>query len=218
MIKRSFDIVVAGVAFLVFLPFFLVICVVLLCTGEREVFYLQERAGRGGRIFRVVKFVTMVKNSANMGTGDVTVRNDPRVLPVGRFLRKSKLNEVPQLLNILAGTMSFVGPRPQTPKNLLLFTPEDRAVVTSLRPGLTGIGSIVFRDEESIVAESPKPLESCYREDIAPYKASLERWYTEHQGFFTDLLIILVTVGVVVAPRSEIYLRIWKDLPRRSGG
>jgi lipopolysaccharide/colanic/teichoic acid biosynthesis glycosyltransferase len=213
MAKRLFDIVLSAIALLVLLPILLVICLVLRFTGEGEVFYFQERVGRANKRFNVAKFATMVKNSSSIGTGDVTVKNDPRVLPVGRFLRSSKLNEVPQLLNILNGTMSFVGPRPQTPRNLDFFSPEDRDDVTRMRPGLTGIGSVVFRDEENIVAASTRSLEDCYRQDICPYKASLERWYHEHQSLLTDVLIMLVTVWVVIAPRSVAYRRIWKDLP-----
>ena len=189
------------------------IALVLRFTGEGEVFYKQERIGKHGEPFQLVKFATMLKNSPAMGTRDITVKNDPRVLPVGRLLRKSKLNEVPQLWNILVGEMSVVGPRPQTPRNFEYFPVEDRAVITSMRPGLTGIGSIVFRDEESIVARSTKSVEACYREDIAPYKAALERWYYAHQGPVTYISVILATAWVVVFPSARVYDSIWPSLP-----
>lgn len=210
---RLLDIALSALASIVFLPFGVLIAVVLRLTGEGEVFYTQERIGKDGRPFRLLKFATMLKNSSNMGTGDVTVKDDPRVLPFGKFLRKTKLNEVPQLLNILVGHMSVVGPRPQTPKNFSYFPPESAEIVTKMRPGLTGIGSIVFRDEESIVAASPRPLEHCFREEIGPYKGRLEQWYYHHQGLWTYLLLIIVTAWVVIVPRSRIYRRIWKDLP-----
>jgi len=218
MLKRSFDILLSLIALLVFLPIGLPIALILRFTGEGEIFYPQDRVGKGGKPFNMYKFATMLKNSPNIGPGDITVTNDTRVLPVGRFLRKTKLNEVPQLLNILFGTMSIVGPRPLTPKNFSYYSDADQEIIGRMRPGLTGIGSIVFRDEESIIGTSDKPFEQCYREDIAPYKAELERWYYQHQGLFTDLMIILITAWVVLQPQSTIYRRVWKDLPSAPPG
>jgi lipopolysaccharide/colanic/teichoic acid biosynthesis glycosyltransferase len=186
---------------------------VLRFTGEREIFYVQDRIGKDGRHFGLIKFATMVKNSPSIGTGDITVKNDPRVLPVGHFLRNTKLNEVPQLINILVGDMSVIGPRPQTPKNFEYFPPEVKRDILLMRPGLTGIGSIVFRDEESIVENSGKSVEECYRYLIGPYKAKLEAWYRDRQNVITYFLFIAVTVWVVIRPRSEIYRRVWPSLP-----
>ena len=218
MLKRSLDIVLSLIATVIFLPFGLPIALILRLTGEGEIFYVQQRIGRGGKPFGLLKFATMLKNSPNLGTGDITMANDPRVLPAGRFLRKTKLNEVPQVLNILFGNMSIVGPRPLTPRNFGYYTPQDQTVISSMRPGLTGIGSIVFRDEERIIGAPLKPVEQCYREDIAPYKAELEKWYHRHQGLITDLLIIGVTAWVVLNSRSDIHRRIWKDLPAAPAG
>ena len=213
MLKRLIDLLLSSIALVLFLPFGLPIALVLRLTGEGEVFYPQQRVGKGGKLFPVYKFATMLKESPNLGSGDITVTNDPRVLPVGRFLRKTKLNEVPQVLNILFGTMSIVGPRPLTPRNFAYYTDEEQEIIGKMRPGLTGIGSIVFRDEESIIGRSDKPFEQCYREDIAPYKAQLERWYYSHRGVVTDLLIIAVTAWVVLRPSSTVYRKIWRDLP-----
>jgi lipopolysaccharide/colanic/teichoic acid biosynthesis glycosyltransferase len=210
---RLLDILLSAIALMVFLPFGLLIALLLRLTGEGEIFYTQERVGKGGRKFGLLKFATMLKNSPSTGTGDVTVKNDPRVLPLGRVLRKTKLNEVPQLINILTGDMSIVGPRPQTPKNFNYFPPEGKNIILSMRPGLTGIGSIVFRDEETIVASSDKSLEQCYAEVIGPYKAALEAWYYKKQNVITYLLLIFITAWVIVFPRSEIYRRIWSSLP-----
>jgi lipopolysaccharide/colanic/teichoic acid biosynthesis glycosyltransferase len=208
-----FDILLAAVALIIFLPFGLIIALLLRFTGEGEIFYTQDRMGKGGRKFGLLKFATMLKNSPSTGTGDVTIKNDPRVLPLGRILRKTKLNEVPQLVNILTGDMSLVGPRPQTPKNFNYFPPEGKDIILLMRPGLTGIGSIVFRDEEAIVASSGKPLEQCYAEIIGPYKAELEAWYYKKRNVITYLLLVFVTVWVIIFPRSEIYRRIWSSLP-----
>jgi lipopolysaccharide/colanic/teichoic acid biosynthesis glycosyltransferase len=210
---RILDIVLSFVAFMVFLPFGIIIVLILRFTGEGEIFYIQDRMGKNSRHFGLLKFATMLKNSSSIGAGDITVKNDPRVLPFGRFLRKTKLNEVPQILNILAGDMSVVGPRPQTPKNFEYFPPEGKQIILSMRPGLTGIGSIVFRDEESIVEKSGKTVEECYRQLIGPYKAELEAWYKDRQNVLTYFLLIAITAWVIVCPNSEIYRRIWSSLP-----
>lgn len=207
------DILLSLIATIIFLPVGLPIAIILRFTGEGEIFYLQDRVGKNQQSFSVYKFATMLKDSPNIGSGDITVSADPRVLPVGKFLRKTKINEVPQLLNILFGTMSIVGPRPLTPKNFSYYSEEDQKIIGRMRPGLTGIGSIVFRDEESIIGASGKPFDQRYREDIAPYKALLERWYYQHQGILTDLMVILVTAWVVFRSESTVYRKIWKDLP-----
>jgi len=210
---RLLDILLSFTALLVFFPFGIVIALILRFTGEGEIFYIQDRIGKNGRHFGLLKFATMLKNSPSIGAGDITVKNDSRVLPVGRFLRKTKINEIPQLINILIGDISVVGPRPQTPKNFEYFPPQGKKIILSMRPGLTGIGSIVFRDEETIVANSGKTIEACYYELIGPYKAKLEEWYCKRQNTVTYFLLIMITAWVIVCPRSEIYRRIWPSLP-----
>ena len=118
---RLLDILLSGIALLVFSPLMIPISIILKLTGEGEIFFLQERIGKGGHKFKLIKFATMLKNSANIGTGTVTVKGDPRVLPVGKFLRKTKINELPQLLNILVGDMSVIGPRPLTSQTFELI-------------------------------------------------------------------------------------------------
>jgi lipopolysaccharide/colanic/teichoic acid biosynthesis glycosyltransferase len=213
--KRLLDICLAGAGLLVFLPFGVFIVIVLRLTGEGEVFYRQPRVGRGGRVFGLFKFVTMVKASPKIGSGDITLKNDPRVLTVGRFLRKTKLNEVPQLLNILLGDMSVIGPRPLTPGNFAFYAEDVKRIIARVRPGLSGVGSIVFRDEESMIARSSKPALQCYEEDIAPYKGQLERWYVQHQSLRLDILLILLTGWVVFFPKSEAYGSMLRGLPAR---
>lgn len=215
---RFFDIVITFVALLLVLPFGIVIAVLLRLTGDREVFYRQQRVGQGGKPFGLFKFVTMMRGSEAMGTGDVTIKDDPRVLPVGKVLRKTKLNELPQLLNILLGDMSLVGPRPQTPGNFAFFPPHAQDIIRRMRPGLTGIGSIVFRDEESIVAASGKPVDRVFREDIGPYKGELEIWYYHHRSLATYFGLILVTAWSVLFPGSSLHRRVWKTLPPLPAG
>lgn len=212
--KRLFDILLSAFAILVLSPLLVPISILLRLTGEGKIFYKQKRVGMGGKEFGLYKFATMLENSPNLKGGDVTTRNDPRILPMGGFLRKTKINELPQLLNILFGDMSFVGPRPMTPRNFEYYSSEVQAKIKSLQPGLTGIGSIVFRDEESILAASKKPHLECLKEDIAPYKGALEVWYEKHRGLTLDLQLILLTAWVVLFPKSDLPFRMFGDLPR----
>lgn len=210
--QRLFDIVFSGLALLVLSPLLLPIMLVLRLSGEGEVFYVQERLGRGGKSFGLYKFATMLKNSPSLGTGTVTVKGDPRVLPVGRFLRKSKINELPQLLNIFKGDMSVIGPRPQTRRCFNAFPASSQAEIIKVRPGLSGVGSIVFRDEEELMHASQNP-EQFYDEVIMPFKGALEEWYVANAGFRTYLGCILVTAWVVLNPRSNLVWRTFPGLP-----
>jgi lipopolysaccharide/colanic/teichoic acid biosynthesis glycosyltransferase len=211
--KRIFDIVLAAAALLVLLPLFVPLIIILRLTGEGEVFYRQERVGYRGSKFSLLKFATMLKNSPNLGTRTITTKNDPRVLPLGRWLRKTKINELPQLINVLKGDMSIVGPRPQTEECYGYFPEKDRDRIYQAKPGLTGVGSVIFRDEEEILARSPKDFARCYREDIMAYKLALEIWYIEHQSFWLDLKLIFITVSVIAFPMSTVYRRWLKGLP-----
>ena len=216
IIKRFFDIVFSALAMIVLLPVFIPVIIILILTGEHEVFFKQERVGYKNKIFGIFKFATMLKNSPNMGLGDVTVRNDPRITKAGKFLRRSKLNELPQLLNILLGDMSFVGPRPLTQKGFDQYSPEIRNTIYHVRPGLTGIGSVVFRDEELLITNSQlAPLEF-YSEYILPHKGALELWYQKHQGFFTDVMILFLTGWYVFFPKSKLVYKVFPSLPVRN--
>lgn len=210
--QRLLDILLSGLALLVLSPLLLPIILILRLTGEGEVFYTQQRIGRGGKPFGLYKFATMLKNSPNMGTGTVTVKNDPRVLPMGRFLRKTKINELPQLLNIFKGDMSVIGPRPQTQRCFNAFPVRSQAEIIKVRPGLSGIGSIVFRDEEELMHASKDP-ERFYDEVIMPYKGVLEEWYVANQGLWTYLVCIFVTAWVVLFPKSTLAWRVFRGLP-----
>ena len=215
--QRFLDILLSGLALLVLSPLLLPVMLILRLTGEGEVFFIQQRVGRGGRPFGLYKFATMLKDSPNIGTGTVTVKGDPRVLPLGRFLRKTKLNELPQMLNILKGDMSIIGPRPQTQRCFDAFPPESQAQIIRVRPGLSGIGSIVFRDEEELMHASQEP-ERFYDEVIMPYKGRLEEWYVAHQGARTYLAAIFVTAWVVLFPASRVAWRLFPGLPSAPEG
>lgn len=210
--QRLLDIVFSGLALLVLAPLLVPIAIALRVTGEGEVFYVQQRIGHGGRMFGLYKFATMLKDSPNLGTGTVTVKGDPRVLPLGRFLRRTKINELPQLLNIFKGDMSIVGPRPQTKRCFDAFPPSSQAQIVKVRPGLSGIGSIVFRDEEDLMHGSAEP-ERFYDDVIMPYKGLLEEWYVANRGLWTYLCCIVLTAWVVLLPRSGAVWRVFRDLP-----
>ena len=211
--KRLFDFILALIALIICSPLLIPLSIILKLTGEHYIFYKHKRVGLNGKQFDLIKFSTMLVNSPNLASGDVTVHRDPRVLPVGRYLRATKINELPQLLNILKGDMSFVGPRPLTPKVFNYYTDEAKSIVIQMKPGLTGAGSIIFRDEESIMGKSKLPWEECVKQEIMPRKAAAEKWYFNHQGFITDILLIFITAWVVIFPNSNIMQRIFKDLP-----
>ncbi len=212
-VKRGMDIVLSGLALLLLSPLLIPVCVGLLLTGEHHVFYLQERIGLRNKKFGIWKFATMLKNSPNLAGGLHTTRRDPRVLPLGHFLRRTKINELPQLINILLGDMSIVGPRPLVDKTFDPYPEHVKRVIYNVRPGLTGIGSIVFRDEERLLSESGMPLAQFYAQHIAPAKGELELWYQRHLSFWTDCLIIFLTAWVIVFPQSRLLHRVFKDLP-----
>ena len=212
LVQRGFDIFFSCLALLVLAPFLLPVVVALRFTGEGEIFYIQQRIGIGGRLFGVFKFATMLKGSSSMATGTVTIKNDPRILPMGRILRKTKINELPQLMNILIGDMSVVGPRPQTQRCFNAFPKAVQNTIVRVRPGLSGVGSIVFRDEEKLLHKQNESLEF-YDEVIAPYKGKVEEWYVKHREMHTYFAVILVTVWIVIFPKSDLNWRIFSGLP-----
>ncbi len=212
-IKRVADLLFSIVGLLLLLPFLAPLMVLLRLTGEGEIFYRQARIGFRNQSFGIWKFSTMLKDSPNMGTGSLTLRHDPRVTPVGRFLRKTKINELPQLINVLTGEMSFVGPRPQMRVDFEAYSPEVQAKIYAVPPGITGIGSIIFRDEEKWMSETNKPVRAFYEQDIAPYKGALEMWYLNHASFRTDLLLLLLTIWVIIFPHNRLVFQIFPDLP-----
>lgn len=203
MILRFFDIVFSSLALIILCPLLVPIAFLLRFTGEGEIFYRQRRIGKSGTEFFILKFATMLKNSPNMGSGTVTLAHDPRVLPVGKMLRATKINELPQLLNVLLGDMSLIGPRPQTLECFSHFPLNMHDEILSLRPGLSGIGSIIYRDEESILAEQEDPIHY-YNHVLMPNKALIEVWYVRNINFKNYALLIWYTLLAVVNPRSAI--------------
>jgi lipopolysaccharide/colanic/teichoic acid biosynthesis glycosyltransferase len=189
------------------------IIIALRFTGEGEVFYRQIRIGHKNKKFQILKFASMLKNSPDMKGGSITVRNDPRVTPVGRILRMTKLNELPQIFNVLIGDMSFVGPRPLMEEGFLQYTAQMQAVVNNERPGITGIGSVVFRDEEKLITETKMPRLEYYSKCILPQKGALEVWYQENISFLTDIKILILTLLVVLFPAKNLVSIFFNNLP-----
>lgn len=210
--ERFFDIIFSLLALLVLSPFLIPIALILRTSGEGEVFFLQERIGKDGKVFKLFKFATMLKDSPNIGTRTVTMKDDPRVLPVGKFLRKTKINELPQLLNITFGHMSVIGPRPLTMQTFKSYSHDTQEIIKQVRPGLSGVGSIIFRGEEDIM-NGLRASVDFYENVIAPYKGSLEKWFISNKGIYTYFLAILITIWTVFFPGTTIAWRVFKDLP-----
>jgi lipopolysaccharide/colanic/teichoic acid biosynthesis glycosyltransferase len=203
--QRLFDLVISGLSILVLSPLLLPIILLLRITGEGEVFFSQERMGKGGSLFSLHKFATMLKNSPNIGSGTLTVQNDPRILPLGNFLRKTKINELPQLFNVLKGDMSIVGPRPQSARNFSAFSEDVQKNIMLVSPGLTGLGSIFFSDEEAMLTSAVNHDEF-YDSVIMPYKGQLETWYVNHASILIDLKVVYVTALKIIFPKLKLNL------------
>lgn len=216
LFKRLLDLIVSMVALILLLPIFILIIILLRFTAEGEVFYFQERVGLNNSRFQIWKFATMLKNSMNMGTGSITLQNDFRVTFIGKFLRKTKINELPQIINILKGEISLVGPRPLVTKTFKAYSEDIQSKIYNVKPGLTGIGSVIYRDEEFLISsvEDEDPHEF-YKRVIAPHKGELEIWYQNNKSFFLDLQLIFMTAWVILFPKSKLYEKWFKNLPKR---
>ena len=213
VVKRFFDILLSVFVLIVLLPLFIPIMLGLKLTGEGYIFYFQKRIGYKNTIFNIWKFATMLKNSPNIGTGEITLRNDPRVTRFGKFLRISKINELPQIINVFTGDMSIVGPRPLMEVSFKLYTSEVQQIIYNSKPGMTGIASILFRDEEKLLSDAGDPR-AMYA-SIYPYKAALEIWYQQHASTYTDIMIIFLTAWSIICPQNKLVKKIFKDLPER---
>ena len=196
--KRAFDLLCATTGLLLCLPLFAFIALAIRLDSPGPVFFRQQRVGRHGRLFAIHKFRSMHVRPQNAGH-EITVNNDPRVTRSGRWLRQWKLDELPQLLDVLYGDMSLVGPRPEVPKYVAVYPDDVRDVVLSVRPGITDLASIRFRDENAMLDASSDP-DTTYRELILPEKLKLQMEYVAGQSFATDMKILLQTACRVVRP------------------
>jgi len=197
VLKRALDLALASLGLLLLTPLLVVIALAVVLDSPGPAMYLGRRTGRGGREFHLYKFRSMTAGADRTGPG-ITSAGDRRVTRVGHFLRRHKLDELPQLWNVVRGDMSLVGPRPEDPRYVALYTSEQR-VVLSVRPGITGIASLRYRHEEELL-QGPD-WETVYLTNIMPAKLSLELAYLEHANLFTDMVLLLATVLPGYEPR-----------------
>jgi lipopolysaccharide/colanic/teichoic acid biosynthesis glycosyltransferase len=213
-LKRFFDLLISFIMLVLLLPFFILIMFLMMIFHNAYIFYIQQRLGKNNIYFGLIKFASMLKNSPNMQGGTITTRKDPRVTRMGRILRITKLNELPQIINVLIGDMSFVGPRPMLQIGFEMYTKEVQEFLYKSKPGITGIASVVFRDEEKWVTESKMEPMEFYKKYVFPYKGELEQWYYHNRSLFTDFKIILLTAIKIVFSKSRLEYRFFKNLPR----
>ena len=193
----------------------ILIIIILKITGEGEIFYKQQRIGKHGKSFGLLKFATMRKNSSKMGSGFITTKNDPRILPFGRFLRKTNINELPQLVNVLKGDMSIIGRRPTVKQHFDCFSEKGKIELIKYPPSLSGIGSIVFSNEEKIMGNSNKSIEYIHNSIIAPYKENLELWFVERRSILLYFVLIFLTISSIISPQKKLYKKL-PNLPKPS--
>ncbi len=200
MIKRAFDFTAALAALVVLSPLFAALALIIRAGGG-AVFFLQPRVGRAERPFRIIKFRTMVPDADKKGAA-VTARDDPRITATGRFLRRTKLDELPQLINVLKGEMSLVGPRPEVPKYVEYWPPESRETVLSVRPGITDYATFTYSDEQAVLAGA-KDVESEYVHRILPHKLELCTRYVNDRNFWLDIRILTATLLKMIGLKSR---------------
>ena len=211
--KRIFDIIISIVLILLFSPIFIITTAILSVTGEREVLYLQKRIGYKNKSMTIYKFATMLKNSEELGDKDITTRNDFRITKFGKILRITKVNELPQLFNVLEGTMSIVGPRPLMEQGYNRYNKNTKKNIYNILPGITGIGSIYFRDEELVITNSQLTPDETSQRIIAPKKSALELWYQDNMSFTVDIVIIIITAISIFYPSNQILKKVFPTAP-----
>jgi lipopolysaccharide/colanic/teichoic acid biosynthesis glycosyltransferase len=201
MIKRVFDVVTALAGVLCLLPLLFVVSILIKLDSNGPVLFRQERVGRRFRSFRIYKFRTMVEDAPARG-GSITCGEDPRITRIGRFLRRTKIDELPQLVNVLKGDMSIVGPRPEVPRYVDCFR-DDYEQILTVRPGITDLASLKFRDEATLLGAVPNP-EDTYLHSILPEKVSLEKEYIRRASMWFDLTLIAKTLAVLSGAKVSV--------------
>ena len=209
---RFFDILLSFIALVFLFPFLLPIVVILRLTGEGEIFYKQKRVGRNNKDFDLYKFATMLKDSPELGSGYVTIKNDPRILPFGKFLRETKINELPQIINVLKGDMSLIGPRPLVRKAYENYPENLRPTMELIKPGLSGLASLILRNEEGILASTKDPTEY-HSKILTPFKASLEIWFYNQKSLTNYFTLIILTLWLVFFKDSNILNHFFSSRP-----
>lgn len=198
-LKRVIDAIVSILAIIFFSPLFVLIAILIKCTSNGPVFYFQERVGRNGKVFRILKFRTMFVDSDKSGLL-LSRKNDKRITVIGGFLRRTKIDELPQLVNVFIGEMSIVGPRPEVKKYVQLF-PKEYKIITQVRPGLTDYASLAYRNENDLLAFVANP-EKIYIKKILPHKIAMNMRYVKKISFFVDLVLVIITLISVLCHKE----------------
>lgn len=213
--QRVLDSIISIVAIFLCSPFLAIVMLVLRLTGEKKVFYKQSRVGLHGHHFEILKFATMLQDSPNLPGGDITTKNDPRILPLGKILRILKINEIPQLYNVIKGEMSIVGPRPLTMNNFEMYSKQAKEVLVKTRPGITSAAALYFRNEEVLIFQTDsKSVEEIYKSEIVPYKEVLELWYCENKSLICYIKVIVATFFIVITRDTKLLRYFFDDLPK----
>ena len=209
--QRMLDCMFSSIALILLAPVFIIVIPLLFFTGENKIFYSQFRTGKNKKKFRLLKFTTMLKKSSSMKNGTLTVKDDSRILPVGKILRKTKINELPQLINVLKGEMSIIGPRPLTNEALNSYPKDIKKIIFSTRPGLSGIGSIIFRNEEELLSRNFS--KNFFYRKIMPFKGELEVWFVKNQSIMLYFKLIFLTIFVLFNTKTKLPFKLLKGLP-----
>ena len=210
-VKRGADILFSILGILVSAPLLLISVILIFISGEAYPVYLSYRIGKDGKLFRMFKLRTMSRNKQSKSP--ITSYNDNRINLFGRFLRFSKIDELPQFFNILNGDLSFVGPMPMLPEVYFFYSDKTREKLNTIRPGVTGIGSIIFRNESDLFKKVKGSHERFYKDNIAPAKADLELWYTKNSSFIIDFKILILTFVAILYGKVKSLKRHFKNLP-----
>ena len=194
--KRFFDLIMSSIGLIVLLPLFVIIAILIRINSRGEIFFRQTRVGLHGKEFKIHKFRTMITNAEQIGE-KITIGNDNRITKIGSILRKTKLDELPQLIDVFYGKMSLVGPRPEVPEYVKLYPNEIKQIIFSIRPGITDYASIMMIDENIILSKSHNPKQ-CYIEEIMPQKLKYAVEYVKTRNFIIDIKIIFLTFGKII--------------------
>ena len=210
---RVLDILISLSAIIVLSPLFIVLVFLLKFSGEGEIFYFQNRVGMQTSTFKLIKFATMLKDSSSFATKEITVKDDPRILPLGKILRKTKINELPQLFNIFIGDMSLVGPRPLALSGYEKYPERQKKDIQKIKPGLSGLASLILRNEEEILSYSSSPIDF-HSNILTPFKGEIEIWFSERRSIANYFKIIFLTIWIVVFSKSNILEKVYTKRPK----
>ena len=215
-LKRLLDLTFALLGLIIAIPILIIAIFLLFFSGEKSPLFAQYRVGLSGELFLFYKLRTMRKIKKGEKNSSLTLADDKRITFLGKFLRATKIDELPQLFNVIYGDLSIVGPRALMPEIFNLYSLSERQQIATIRPGITGLGSIIFRNEQYILRKYNQPSEKTYKDEIAPVKASLELWYIDRMSFSLDLKILFTTLWLLLYSRSKIAYRLIKKLPPKA--